>query len=235
MAARTTSARRLRWLVLLGLAGAGVWVLRSRRAGRTGLLEQWPARPSAPSSPARVPTAAPAPATAPAPAEQTHGPGAEALTPPLGIAVASAPVDPTPDEPDAVDPVPAPTTGANPLFKPPGSNGTDRSAEPPAEPPTEPPTMPRATRPSPRPRPRPAATAQLVVGSGAAAALPDGSSPGPEYTIKGNAGSMLFHRPDSPYYSRTKAEVWFRTATDARAAGFTEFSRNRTKDRLPGS
>ena len=35
---------------------------------------------------------------------------------------------------------------------------------------------------------------------------------------------MLFHRPDSPYYARTRAEVWFRTATDARAAGFTEWT-----------
>ncbi|HVH23192.1 MAG TPA: hypothetical protein VNA11_12115, partial [Pseudonocardia sp.] len=82
----------------------------------------------------------------------------------------------------------------------------------------------------PRPRQRSTTVPQLGVGSGAAEALPDGSAPGPEYTIKGNAGSMLFHRPDSPYYNRTKAEVWFRTATDARAAGFTEYSRNRTKD-----
>lgn len=54
--------------------------------------------------------------------------------------------------------------------------------------------------------------------------LPDGSPPGPDYTIKGNAGSMLFHPPTSPYFKRTKAEVWFRTAEEARAAGFTEWA-----------
>jgi hypothetical protein len=58
---------------------------------------------------------------------------------------------------------------------------------------------------------------------GAAASSPDGSPPGPEYTIKGNRASMLFHAPTSPYYSRTKADMWFRSAEDARAAGFTEW------------
>ena len=43
MAARSKSTRRLRWLVLAGLAGAGVWIVRSRRAERAGLLGQWPA------------------------------------------------------------------------------------------------------------------------------------------------------------------------------------------------
>jgi hypothetical protein len=62
---------------------------------------------------------------------------------------------------------------------------------------------------------------------GAAAALPDGSAPGPDYTIKGNAGSMLFHLPSSPYYERTKPALWFRTAEDARAAGFTEWKPKR--------
>ncbi|WP_300014493.1 hypothetical protein [Pseudonocardia sp.] len=58
-------------------------------------------------------------------------------------------------------------------------------------------------------------------GPGSALPLPDGSAPGPDFTIKGNAGSMLFHPPSSPYYARTKAEVWFRTAEDAVAAGFS--------------
>jgi hypothetical protein len=114
-----------------------------------------------------------------------------------------------------VDPGPASATPPGPaaraLFSPPEVNGTS---------PVEPP----AARPSPTPRPRPAASAAgNRYGPGSAAPLSDGSAPGPEYTIKGNAGSMLFHRPDSPYYARTKAEVWFRTATDARAAGFTEW------------
>ena len=68
------------------------------------------------------------------------------------------------------------------------------------------------------PRPRP---------PGAVAPLPDGSAPGPEYTIKGNAASMLFHSPGSPYYARTKAAFWFRSADEARAAGFTEWTPRR--------
>ena len=53
----------------------------------------------------------------------------------------------------------------------------------------------------------------------------DGSAPSPEYTIKGNAGSKLYHTPSSPYYGRTKAEAWFATPEDAEAAGFTAWRR----------
>jgi hypothetical protein len=60
------------------------------------------------------------------------------------------------------------------------------------------------------------------VGAGAVPG-PDGEAPGPEFTIKGNASSMLFHTPASPYYERTRAEVWFRTADEAVAAGFKEW------------
>ncbi|MGE3289207.1 MAG: hypothetical protein AB7J32_24345 [Pseudonocardia sp.] len=73
----------------------------------------------------------------------------------------------------------------------------------------------------------PAAAAATVPATGGAPSLPDGSAPGPEYTIKGNAGSRLFHPPSSPYYSRTKAEVWFRTPEEAREAGFTEYTPRR--------
>ncbi|GAA1543168.1 hypothetical protein [Kribbella lupini] len=45
------------------------------------------------------------------------------------------------------------------------------------------------------------------------------------FTIKGNAQSMLFHTPDSPYYGRTKPQVWFRTEQDAERAGFTKYVR----------
>ncbi len=60
-----------------------------------------------------------------------------------------------------------------------------------------------------------------------AAPGPGGAAPGPEFTIKGNADSMLFHTPDSPYFERTRAEVWFRTADEAVAAGFTEWRAHR--------
>ncbi len=66
------------------------------------------------------------------------------------------------------------------------------------------------------------------VGAGAVPG-PDGEAPAPEFTVKGNAESMLFHTPDSPHYERTRAEVWFRTADEAVAAGFTEWrARQRT-------
>ncbi|PZS36679.1 MAG: 50S ribosomal protein L4 [Pseudonocardiales bacterium] len=40
------------------------------------------------------------------------------------------------------------------------------------------------------------------------------------FPIKGNASSMLYHVPGSAFYKRTIAEVWFRTAEAAEAAGF---------------
>jgi large subunit ribosomal protein L4 len=58
-------------------------------------------------------------------------------------------------------------------------------------------------------------------GEASARPLEDGSAPSDEYTIKGNAGSMLYHPPSSPFYGRTKAEVWFTTAEAAEAAGFS--------------
>ncbi|WP_328992295.1 hypothetical protein OG394_38620 [Kribbella sp. NBC_01245] len=65
-------------------------------------------------------------------------------------------------------------------------------------------------------------------GPGSIASPADGSVPD-GYTVKGNAQSMLFHTTDSPYYGRTKPEVWFRTEADAAAAGFTKYERRRKK------
>jgi large subunit ribosomal protein L17 len=56
-------------------------------------------------------------------------------------------------------------------------------------------------------------------GAGSHVALEDGSQP-EGFPIKGNADSNLFHEPDTQYYDRTVAEVWFATAEDAEAAGF---------------
>ena len=55
--------------------------------------------------------------------------------------------------------------------------------------------------------------------AGSAPANEDGSAP-EGFDIKGNADSMKFHAPTSPWYGRTKAEVWFKTAEAAEAAGF---------------
>jgi small subunit ribosomal protein S3 len=47
-----------------------------------------------------------------------------------------------------------------------------------------------------------------------------GKEPPEGFVIKGNEDSMLYHRPDSSMYGRTKAEVWFKSEEDAVAAGF---------------
>jgi large subunit ribosomal protein L17 len=58
-------------------------------------------------------------------------------------------------------------------------------------------------------------------GAGSHAAPEDGSEP-EGFPIKGNADSMLYHTPDSEYYDRTVAEVWFKTEEDAEKAGFSK-------------
>ncbi len=69
-------------------------------------------------------------------------------------------------------------------------------------------------------------------GEGSAEAVPH-QGPPDGFTIKGNAQSMLFHTPDSPYYGRTKPNVWFRSETDAERAGFTKYTRRPRKSANP--
>jgi hypothetical protein len=78
------------------------------------------------------------------------------------------------------------------------------------------------------------ATAGTPYGPGSAHPASDGSAPGAEYTIKGNADSMLYHAPESPYYVRTRAEAWFATAEAAEAAGFQPWHRNRKRAAVQG-
>jgi large subunit ribosomal protein L4 len=56
-------------------------------------------------------------------------------------------------------------------------------------------------------------------GADSAAALEDGSAPA-GFDVKGNKDSMKYHVPGSRWYDATIAEVWFRTAAAAAAAGF---------------
>jgi ribosomal protein S2 len=56
-------------------------------------------------------------------------------------------------------------------------------------------------------------------GADSAAALEDGSAP-EGFEIKGNENSKKFHASTSPWFERTNADVWFRTAEAAEAAGF---------------
>lgn len=74
---------------------------------------------------------------------------------------------------------------------------------------------------------RRAEPAEVVPGPypGSAAAREDRSMP-EGHPIKGNARSMLFHTPTSPYYTRTVGEVWFDTEEHAEAAGFRRWDRH---------
>lgn len=86
-----------------------------------------------------------------------------------------------------------------------------------------------ATEPEPE---KPAVVPPGRYGEGSADAVPH-QGPPDGFTIKGNAHSMLFHTPDSPYYGRTKPEVWFRTESDAERAGFTKYTRRPRKSAKP--
>ncbi len=66
-----------------------------------------------------------------------------------------------------------------------------------------------------------ATPAAAPYGDGSAAANEDGSQPD-GFDIKGNAGSMLYHTPESPFYGRTVAEVWFASEAAAETAGFSK-------------
>jgi large subunit ribosomal protein L4 len=54
-----------------------------------------------------------------------------------------------------------------------------------------------------------------------AAALEDGSAPA-GYEIKAKADSKKYHAPGGRWYDNTAADLWFKTAADAEAAGFVE-------------
>ena len=56
-------------------------------------------------------------------------------------------------------------------------------------------------------------------GADSHAALEDGSAPA-GFDVKGNKDSMKYHVPGSRWYDATAAEVWFRSADAAKAAGF---------------
>ena len=68
----------------------------------------------------------------------------------------------------------------------------------------------------------PPARADAPFGPGSVRARSDGSSPDPAYVVKAKTATKAFYTPAAAYYTRTRADVWFRTADDARAAGFTE-------------
>ncbi|MFD7158245.1 50S ribosomal protein L17 [Kribbella sp. NPDC059898] len=63
----------------------------------------------------------------------------------------------------------------------------------------------------------------VVAGKYDNSAAPNADGSAPEgYTVKGNEDSMKYHTTESPWYDKTVAEVWFKTAEDAEAAGFAK-------------
>ena len=66
-------------------------------------------------------------------------------------------------------------------------------------------------------------------GKGSHVALQDDAQP-EGYNVKGNADSMLYHVPDSAFYERAIAEVWFDSAESAEAAGFSLPPSQRAED-----
>jgi hypothetical protein len=192
--------RRKRGFVLVGLlagaAGAGAWWYLRKPGGP--VTDQWAVATATPSAPAPEPVAS----------------------------------EPVASEFSTPEPVEAPTPSDMPAtssVEPVGAAVEDEPA------PARPATLFDAATPSPAsgftPAPSvdsptvaiPAVNPKEPYGPGSAAPLADGSAPSAEFTIKGNASSMLFHPPSSPYYERTKPEAWFRTAEDAEQAGFTEW------------
>jgi hypothetical protein len=92
------------------------------------------------------------------------------------------------------------------------------AAEP--EPPADEPEPPIA-----EPEPEPAG-GEVAHGPGSAPPNDDGSAP-EGFTIKGKATSRKYHTAESPYYKRTKADVWFREESDAEQAGFVRWDAKR--------
>jgi hypothetical protein len=76
----------------------------------------------------------------------------------------------------------------------------------------------------------PEATGHLAAdrpyGEGSASPAPDGSGPA-DYTVKGDAGSMVYYEEGHPEYEQTRAGVWFESAAHAEAAGFRAPRRTR--------
>jgi large subunit ribosomal protein L17 len=66
-----------------------------------------------------------------------------------------------------------------------------------------------------------ASTDDAPYGEGSHAPLDDPDEAPEGFEVKGNADSMLYHLPGTPFYDRTVAEVWFATAEAAEAAGFS--------------
>jgi hypothetical protein len=250
MADEPKPRRSRRRMLVLFVVGITAWLVRNRIRERHGLDNPWQHLPAAPRpAPAATPaseaadTAPPSSSAAPntvtpEPANPTAGPAtgpvtamppipapaprdtpaSEAATEPEPVATADHPATPaaaTPalPQPDAAEP--APPTSVTTQPEPP-KPAPDQPAD--AAHPTRAGTVPASARAS----VTTGALADAPFGPGSVRARSDGSTPEPAYLVKGKIATKVFYTPGGAYYTRTRADVWFRTADDARAAGFTE-------------
>ncbi|MET1088217.1 MAG: hypothetical protein ABWY04_14035 [Arthrobacter sp.] len=68
--------------------------------------------------------------------------------------------------------------------------------------------------------------AEEPYGAGSASTAADGSGPA-GYTVKGEAGGMVYYEEGHPEYEQTRADVWFESPAHAEAAGFRAPRRRR--------
>jgi hypothetical protein len=89
-------------------------------------------------------------------------------------------------------------------------------------------TAPAAAEPEQEPVAGPAGhlAADEPYGAGSASPRPDGSGP-EDFTVKGDAGAMVYYEEGHPDYEQTRAEVWFESPAHAEAAGFRAPRRKR--------
>ncbi len=167
-------------------------------------------------APADVPPADAAPTTT---APTTTAP---ADVPPADAApTTTAPADVPPAEADAAAPVVAEPSAATPAADTEVTEPSQGAADEPA-------SDSGGTS-------KTAETDAAPFGEGSHAPL-DGDAQPAGFPIKGNASSKLYHRPGTPFYDSTIAEVWFASAEAAEAAGFAlPKSQQDGEDVAPGS
>jgi hypothetical protein len=68
--------------------------------------------------------------------------------------------------------------------------------------------------------------AEEPYGMGSASAASDGNGPA-DYTVKADAGAMVYYEEGHPEYEQTRADVWFESPAHAEAAGFRAPRRRR--------
>lgn len=92
------------------------------------------------------------------------------------------------------------------------------------------PDVPEAQAPEPEVQETQAQEPEVVAPHGPGSARPSADGTGPEgWLVKANEESKLYHSPESRSYGVTRAEVWFRDAETAEAAGFNRWDSGKSQ------